>query len=265
MLRLESYAPDVQRLHLSSWRSAVVGYSVSAYLVRGVLVDCGCHAARADLARWAESARPRGVILTHAHEDHAGNVELLARRGTRVAAGAGTLDLVRSVGERPIGFYRRWTWGSMPPLATVGDAFAPEEAGLALVPLPGHSADHHVVWDAERETLFGGDLFLGVKVRIAHAAEEPRTLVRSLRAAAALAPRRLFDAHRGLVSDPVERLRAKADWLEETIGRIDDLAARGWRDTAIRDRVLGREGMVGYFSGGEYSKLNLVRGAIRDS
>ena len=37
-------------------------------------------------------------------------------------------------------------------------------------------------WDAERETVFGGDLFLGVRVRVAHPGEDPRQLARSVRA-----------------------------------------------------------------------------------
>ena len=264
MLHLEPHAPDVVRLHMSSWRSRLVGYSVSAYLVRGALVDCGFHAVRRELARWADEARPRGVILTHEHEDHAGNVDLLARLGIPVAAGALTLAAVRDTHRPRIGFYRRWTWESMPPLSVPVAPFEPAEAGLELLPSPGHSPDHHVVWDPERATLFSGDLFLGVKVRVAHHWEDPRTLVRSLRAAAALAPERLFDAHRGPVADPVATLARKADWLEETIGRIDALADRGASDAEIRDRVLGREGMEGYFSGGDYSKLNLVRGVLKE-
>jgi len=261
MLSLVPHA-DVLRLHFVSWRSRLVGYSVSAYLVRGVLVDTGAPLAGGALERFVAERRPEGAFVTHQHEDHAGNVARLVRRGVPVGAAPATLDALRA--PRPIGFYRRYTWGTPPPL---GDAAVQPFAhdALRLVPTPGHSRDHHVVWDAERETVFGGDLFLGVRVRIAHPGEEPRRLVESLRAVAALAPRRLFDAHRGLVPDPVPLLVAKADWLEETIAAVERRVAEGWSDDAIRREVLGREGTVGYFSAGDYSKISLVRAVRRET
>ena len=250
---------DVTRLEMSSRRSRLVGYAVSAYLVRGVLVDTGFPAIGAEFARFVAERRPRGILLTHVHEDHAGNVALAARLGVPLGAAAATLDELRRVG--PIGFYRRYTWGAMAPL----DGRAPEpfaDDALTLLPTPGHSPDHHAVWDAESRTIFGGDLFLGVRVRVARADEDPRALVASLRSAAALEPLRLFDAHRGPVRDPVAALTAKADWLAETIAAVERLAAEGLSDDAVRRAVLGREEMAGYFSLGDYSRTNFVR-AIR--
>jgi glyoxylase-like metal-dependent hydrolase (beta-lactamase superfamily II) len=118
------------------------------------------------------------------------------------------------------------------------------------------------VWDAERRILVSGDLFLGVKVRVAHRHEAPRQLLESLRTAAALEPRLLLDAHRGPVGDAAAALRAKAGWLEETIGRIEAGNASGDRPREIARRVLGREGMVGYASAGEYSKLAFVAAVL---
>jgi endoribonuclease LACTB2 len=259
MHHLERHS-DVTQIQFTSPRSRLVGYSVSAYLSNGVLVDTGFPAVRADVARLLDELRPRGVMITHEHEDHAGNVELIVGRGVPLVASAATLAAVRAVG--PIGFYRRFTWGAMPPLRSAVAPFNP--APFALLPAPGHSPDHHIVWDAERETLFGGDLFLGVKVRVAHHGEDPRLLARTARMAADLRPRRLFDAHRGLVERPTAALRAKADWLEETIGRIDRRIAEGWSDRAIRTDVLGPEEPTGYFSLGDYSRLMFVR-AVRDS
>lgn len=263
MFRLTTH-DDVLRLQTASSASRLVGYTASAFLYRDVLVDTGIPAVSTAMARWldarvAAGRMVRGALLTHAHEDHAGNAALLAHRGVPLAMGAATAHALRAP-ERP-GLYRRLTWGRLAPL---GDAWEPmDPAPLALVPTPGHSPDHHVVWDPMRATVFGGDLFIGVKVRIAHDEEDPPALVRSLRAVAALAPRRLFDAHRGLVRDPAPHLLAKAEWLEETIDAIARLVAAGWSDAPIRDRVLGREPLTGVASRGEYSCLGLVRAVRR--
>lgn len=260
MLRPSRPADDVLRAELSSRPGRWVGYTVSVYVYRGVLIDTGFHAVRRSVARLLDEVRPRGAFVTHQHEDHAGNVELLARRGIPLAMSAATEAAVRRVA--PIGLYRRVVWQPMPALASAIVPFAPEE--LRLVETPGHSPDHHVVWDESTRTLFSGDLYLGVKVRIMHSAEDPWRIVESLRAAAALEPARMFCAHRGPVADPVAMLRAKAEWLEETIGEIERRVDAGWEDDArIARAVLGREDLTGLVSQGEYSRRNVVRAVRR--
>lgn len=236
-----------------------MGLSVSAYVVRGVLIDSGFPDVGPELERWiGAGARLRGALLTHYHEDHAGNADRLARRAIPVGAAPLTLDALRP--PKPIAFYRRFTWGVPDALARPVIRFTPGD--LALVPTPGHSADHHAVWDPQEGTLFAGDLFLGTRVAVAHANEDPRALVRSLRAAAALGPQRVFDGHRGLLPNAADALTRKADWLEALIGRIDDFARRGWEAPAIRRATTGREGLARYFSEGEYSKDNFVRAVL---
>ena len=257
MLRIERHG-DVTRLALTHWRSRLVGYQVSAYLARGALIDTGFPAAAPALARWLDEARPAGAIVTHHHEDHAGNVPLLAARGLAVAAAAATLARLRAA-ER-IGVYRRFTWGTPSALGAEPRPWTPE--GLALLAAPGHAPDHHVVWDAERETLFSGDLFVGVRVRIARDDEDPREHARQLRRFAALRPRRMFDAHRGLVPDAAAALLAKAEWMEETIARIDRRADEGASAPAIARELLGREDAAWWFSLGDYGRRNLVRAVL---
>jgi glyoxylase-like metal-dependent hydrolase (beta-lactamase superfamily II) len=258
MIEIEEHG-DVIRLILSSRRSRLIGYSVSAYLTRGTLVDAGPPNVWRELLDVLRAHRPRGALITHHHEDHAGNIALLAKVGLPIAASPATLAAAES--PQRIAFYRRFTWGSAPPLRRGVVPFDPD--GLALLAAPGHSDDHHVAWDAETGTLFSGDLFLGVKVRVAHETEDLRRLARTLRDVAALAPRRMFDAHRGLVADPISALMAKADWLDETIAAIDRRIAEGWDDRAIRDDVLGGEDWSGRFSRGAYSRLSFVRSVRR--
>ena len=246
---------EVTAVHFATSRSRLVGYGVHVFVTRGTLIDTGFHAMRREVGALLDEHRPAGVLITHHHEDHAGNAELVASRGIPIGASAATIAEIRAV--PPIGAYRRFVWSSMPRVRSpIIDHATP---GLELVHAPGHSADHHVVWDAERETLFSADLFLGVKVRVARPGEDPRALVRSLRRAAALRPALMFDSHRGLVRHPAETLLAKAEWMDETMGRIDRLVDAGMSDREIRREIFGREALVGYVSVGELSRLNFVR------
>ena len=258
MVRFENHG-DVRRFEFSSFASRVVGYSVSVFVVRGVMVDCAFPRAREAFAEVLRREQPRGLFITHHHEDHGGNAELVARAGVPIAASSATLDRLRA--PAPIKPYRRLTWGSAAPLVSPVVRF--EDQALALIAAPGHCADHHVVWDANEGTLFGGDLYLGVKVRIAHPSEDPRLLARTLRKIAELSPARLFDAHRGLVPNPTPLLVAKAEWTEQMIGEIERRIARGDSDAAIRRELLGGEAWPGYLSGGDYARMNFVRALRR--
>jgi glyoxylase-like metal-dependent hydrolase (beta-lactamase superfamily II) len=250
---------DVVQLRMTSRISRIVGYSASAFLSRGVLIDTGFPKVARELSHVIDTERPAGVFLTHHHEDHAGNAELIAARGIPISASPDTLARLRDFGA--IGMYRLLTWGAPVNLVSPVTPFAHD--AFELLPTPGHSRDHHVVWDAERETLFAGDLFLGVKVRIAHPGEDPRALVRSLRGTAARKPKRMFCAHRGFVENPADALTEKADWTESLIVEIDRRISEGWSDAEIRAKVLGGESASGWFSRGDYSRGNFVRALRR--
>lgn len=250
---------DVTAVELYTARTRLVQYSVHVFLVRGAMIDTGFHAARRDVARLVDEARPRGALVTHWHEDHSGNAELLARRGVPLAMADETRARIADVD--PLALYRRFTWASMPSLRAPVTPYVPDD--LALLPMPGHSSDHHVVWDASTRTLFSGDLYLGVRVKVMHTSEDPYAIMASLRRAIALEPARMFCAHRGPVATPVRALGLRLAWLEETVGRIEQRISAGDDDAAIARRVLGRESLTGYMSNGEYAHVNIVKAVRR--
>ncbi len=246
---------DVRRIRMWTRRTRAIGYDVSAYVLRGVLVDTGFRHVARDLRALVRETCPRGVIVTHHHEDHAGNAPELAGAGVAMWMPAYTEQKLR---ERPrVKLYRRVVWGRPDALAAGYARFDP--APLQLVATPGHAPDHHIVFDPETATIVSGDLWLGVKVRVMGASENPYEIVRSLDAAIALRPRRMFDAHRGLVEDPVAALEAKRDWLQDTIGSIERALDRGDSERAILRGVLGGEELSALITEGEYARRNLVR------
>lgn len=247
-------ADDVTVVRLRSAAGRLVGYHVHLFVTQGALVDTGFPRAGREVRERVRALGVQGVFVTHHHEDHAGNVATLAAAGLPHAMAPATLAALRA--PDPLLLYRRLVWGVRPPLERDPEPYT--HHALRLIPAPGHSPDHHVVWDAERGDCFAGDLFLGVRVTIAHEGEDVRQLARSLREVAALQPARFFDAHRGLVPDAVPRLLAKAEWIDETVGRIEQLAASGLSPREIRRRVFGREAREGWVSGGEYSRERFV-------
>lgn len=245
---------DVVALRLAWPRSQFAGYGVYVFVVRTVLVDSGFPGVARQFQQLVRDLRPRGAFITHHHEDHAGNVQMLAENGIPIAMDAVTASLLRQ--PAPIGAYRHLMWKASPPLTSTVPPFA--DQWLSLVPTPGHCSNHHSVWDESTGTLFGGDLFLGVKVRVAHATEHPRQHVQSLRAMAARQPARLFCAHRGFVQNAQRVLEAKADWMEALITRAEERMDAGVSDAAIRRELIGSLGTTHYISAGDYSPNNLI-------
>ena len=257
-LRIEQFG-DVRRLRMSSLGGRLAQIDVSAYVVRGAMIDTGFHRAHAELARASRSLGVEGVIVTHWHEDHAGNVAALAQTGLPMWLAPETESTLRA---RPmIQLYRRAIWGHPPPLEVTIVPFG--SSGLECIHTPGHSEDHHVVWDAETGTLFSGDLWLAVRSRVLHSTEDPYLIVESLRRAAALGPERMFDAHRGLVENPVAALNAKAEFLSEMMDAIAREITEGRSDREIVNRLLEGEYGSAYISGGDYSRANLVKAVRR--
>lgn len=246
---------DVTQLRFSTWKSRVSSMAVSAFVCDGVLIDLGAPDTAPALLRWMDANPIKGAIITHAHEDHSGAAPALAKRGIPVHAAPDTEALLRA--HEPVGLYRRFCWGSRRILTAPLKPF--ESSRFQLRPARGHSADHHVVWDSETGTVFCGDLFVGMKVRVAHHDEDLRQQITSLREVASWKPTRVFDAHRGPLPNPVSLLNSKADWIERTVGEIEALVRKGMDDIRIRDRVLGREDTLGVVSMGDYSRLNFVR------
>lgn len=249
---------DVTARRLSWWRSRLIGYAVHVYEVRGTLIDAGYPAARQHVAHIVRDARVRGVYITHQHEDHAGNVPWLASQGVPMAIDARTESALRHAG--PIGLYRHVTWQAMPALTAPVQPYAAD--GLHLVFTPGHSPDHHVVWDAETGTVFAGDLFLGVKVRTART-DDPVAHVRALREIVAREPARVFCAHRGLLPGGAHLLSVKADWIEALMGRVAEAARAGLDAKAIRARIFGTHPMAHWASAGDYSYTHLIAAMLR--
>lgn len=260
-LRVETY-DDVIRLRMSNVASRTVGLDVSAYVVRGVMIDTGFRRVRRALLAAARDTGVRGAIVTHWHEDHAGNAPELVAMGIPVVMRDDTTSILRT--RPPIRLYRRVVWGWPPPLAVVPAAPTTFDVSeLECVHTPGHSTDHQVVWDPTTRTVFSGDLWLGIRARVLHASEDPYQIIESLHRVAALEPERMFDAHRGLVADPRAALRVKIDWLGGTLATIEDRLRRGETDRQILADVLGGEEMAAIISQGDYARRNLISAVRR--
>lgn len=237
-----------------------------AYVVDGLLIDTGPpNMARQVLA----AARELGVtqvVNTHYHEDHAGNNRVLSEQLGLVPL-AHPLAVPLLAALAPIQLYRRLAWGTAADsiVGLLGDRLETPRYTFDVLHTPGHSADHIILHEAEQGWLFTGDLYIADRLKLFRPAESPRQLTASLSRARELAFGSLYCAHRGPVVDGLAALGRKYDYMEEFRMEVAALHQQGLTEREITRRLLGREGAVAYLSGGDFSRLNLVKSYLREA
>jgi hydroxyacylglutathione hydrolase len=152
-------------------------------------------------------ANIRGLVLTHAHRDHAGGLDAL--RPSVVIAHAAAVEALRADDR----------WPSSSPLETVHG----EHGRLARIPgwdwilARGHAPGHLMLWHRGTATLLAGDQFLlGLKTPLRVADPDEDSLggyLNTAGRAAALEPRVILPSHTEAIFEPVT-------WLERTVERL---------------------------------------------
>lgn len=260
---------DVLLIKLETLRSKSVSYSTHVPLVDGLLIDTGFFNAERSLLKALAGHQVEQVVNTHAHEDHIGNNSSIIKhfKATLQAPEASLplLERPKLVCTHP---YQYLIWGL--PRPSHASALAQEvhtsRFSFLVIPTPGHSADHVCLYEPERGWLFGGDLFLSVKVRLARGFENANDLMTSLKRVCKLKPRLLFCYHRGVITDPVPMIQAKLEFMDELHNRIHRLFESGAGIKEIATRILGRDPLsYGLITWGDFSKANLVRSFLKDT
>lgn len=236
---------------------------VYAYRLGATLIDTGLHAASRAVLDWARAEGAREAVLTHHHEDHAGNAGALAAAGLRVQA----TEATRALLERPlpIPFYEHLAWGKPKParprrLEPVLDICGRR---VEVLPAPGHCVDQVCFWVPEEGWLFSGDVFLHERVRLFRRDEDFAVTITTLERLCALPIQSLWCAHRPRVAGGREALASKLQHLRDVEGEVRRRHARGWsvRRIAASLSLSGSLGME-LLTFGDATTENLVRSIL---
>jgi glyoxylase-like metal-dependent hydrolase (beta-lactamase superfamily II) len=227
---------------------------IGCWAVRDVIVDPGPESSLETLVAGLGDERPRAVLLTHIHLDHAGGTGALLERWPdldvyvheRGAPHLADPSKLLSSAERLYGDAMEWLWGRVVPVPEdrIHALSGGEEVhGFRVEYTPGHASHHVTYLDSESGRAFVGDV---AAVRI-----EPSNFIvpptpppdidleawhRSLDLIEAWGPNSLALTHFGAVEDPGPHLDTVRRRLAEQAERARRLDA-GAFERRLRDDV----------------------------
>jgi len=205
------------------------------------------------------------VLLTHHHEDHAGNAARL-KELLEVPVYAPEASLERLQNGFSLEAYRWVAWGQPRPVAAepVPDALTlADGTTLHTLDAPGHSDDMVCYLAEEHGLLFAADLYVTQRPEYLRSEEHVPRLIESIHEVLTHDFHTVLCGHRGVVEDGRRALADKAKYMEALCGvvqrryRSDKLAV-----PEITDEILGREGVRYWISGGDVSKHNLIASCL---
>jgi glyoxylase-like metal-dependent hydrolase (beta-lactamase superfamily II) len=267
VIRVLDHGPIRQfRMARNLWGKGV--YWTAAYLVDGLLIDTGCAYTAGELTEALKHQTVRQIVNTHSHEDHIGANGVLAReRGIPILAHPLALPVLAAPrSSLALRWYQRALWGRPEPSLgrPIPDEIATPNHVFQVIPTPGHSPDHMALFEPQKGWLFSGDIFVGGRDRTLRSDYRIGQIIDSLKRLLILGPKLLFTASGSIRSNPEADLAEKIRYLEETGGRVRELAQAGMNIKDIRNRLFGREMAMRYYTGGHFSGLNLVRSFLAD-
>jgi glyoxylase-like metal-dependent hydrolase (beta-lactamase superfamily II) len=238
-------------------------YSMAIYYVDGLLIDSGPFSVTTEASRLFQKIPIKKVVNTHHHEDHIGNNYLLQEQGLPIWAHELAVPLIKDPSTWTPRWlnYQRLVW-ELPPASDcqpLEEYIRSDRYKFRIIHTPGHSADHICLLEEEMGWLFGGDLFLGEKVKMLRSDEDVHMSMASLEQLLNYDFDTIFCSSGRVFDNAREKVRRKLNWWRDLYRQADKMAGQGFDAPAICDKLLGEENMFFQVTEGDMCKLNLIK------
>jgi glyoxylase-like metal-dependent hydrolase (beta-lactamase superfamily II) len=243
-------------------------YFTAAYWVDGLVIDSGCSYTVRELVSALADLHVEMILNTHSHEDHIGaNLSLHGLWDAAIYAHPHALPILADPRNRqPLKPYQQIMWGypEASQASAVGEQIETQHHNFQVIHTPGHSPDHICLYESNRGWLFSGDAFVGGRDRALRADFNIWQIIDSLKKLALLDVSFLFAGSGRIRENPIDEIREKIAYLEETGDKVLELHTQGQDYSQIRRTLFGRELPIAYLTLGNFSGKQLVRSFIED-
>lgn len=239
--------------------------TVCLYVIDDLMIDTGQPHMKKEALEIASTHRITRVLLTHHHEDHAGNAgDIQKLFGARVSGNE--LTSAKLISHRRIMPYQYLVWGrsSRCEVGSLPEYIEHGNYRFDHIHTPGHAKDHTVYFVKSRGWLFSGDLYLGNKIKYFRSDEQITDQIESLRKILKLDFDVLFCGHNPVMRDGKKALEMKLSFMEDLYGKCHEIWKKGIPiKTATRELGLKEATIVKIISLGNASLQNIIASAYR--
>ncbi len=246
--------------NIGSW----VPYYVHSFVLGEILIDTSTVHVADELLAELRGHNISTIINTHYHEDHTGNNRLLQQElGAEIYAHSEALPHLTNPETRQR-LYQKICWSHPQPSTglPLKDTITAGDYTLQVIHTPGHSHDHISLYEPQNKLLFTGDLFCGERVKYLRADEDLGQMLASVKQLQSLDVETIYCAVSGAINEANQALQRKISFMEEMQEKVWELYHKGTPAAQIRKALLGKEGLMYYFSGGHFAKQNLVNSIL---
>lgn len=237
------------------------------YFIDGLLIDTGHRNMSKQIIANTKSLSVEQIFITHHHEDHTGNIQAIRREfNCKVYASELCCQIMKA--PPPLSFAQKLLWGdreAQSDLLPKKDYIATKQFRFEIIPIPGHSSDMVALYEPNRRWLFSADLY--VNSYISYFLENERMVdqIASIKSILNLDFKALFCSHNPQFHHGKQKLQDKLHFLESFFHDVSTLYRQGYAPAEIFKQSNFKENRwIKFLSGGNLSKMNMVKSVIRD-
>jgi glyoxylase-like metal-dependent hydrolase (beta-lactamase superfamily II) len=269
MIKLNVKVEIIEKYNIKIYRMATLDNQnipviwVSAFLIDGLLIDCGHHHARNDFLDLLSIGDIEMCVLSHHHEDHFGAAKILKYKyKIPICATKATAFLIKL--RIAIPPERNLAWGTPDPCA-VNELSSKYEiktsmAKFKIIPSPGHCNNLISFFHEKERYLFSTDAMIDKKQTVIFNWENTNTMLDTLRVFKSLNPKYIFSSNGKIFT--VEDIDKLIDFWTDIKHQSIKLYSHGLKLSQIVKRLFGSESWLKRSTGGDMSRENLIRSLL---
>ena len=240
---------------------------VHIYFVDGLLIDTGQFKLSKHIISATENLSVNQIFITHHHEDHTGNIPVLRRMHNCIAYAP---ELTCQIMKNPpaLSFVQKLYYGQRgadQDLTPIDNFIETDKYHFDIIPIPGHAVDMVALYEQTKKWLFSADLYVNSYIGYFLRNESVLHQIESIRNILKLDFDVMFCAHNPQMTNGKQQLTKKLNFLESFYEDVSALHQKGRSALEIfKELDLKENWLVRTLSGGQLSKLNMVKSVIRD-
>lgn len=240
---------------------------VYIYYVDGLLIDTGYYHMRKEIWAAIRNLKVQQIYLTHHHEDHAGNVNLLSKHfNCKVYASKLCTEIMRQPPR--INLIQKVIWGKAKPFTSIRvkeDFIETEKYRFEIIAAPGHAIDMVCLLEKNEGWLFSADLWVANRIKFFMQHESMAQQIESIQKILQYDFDVLLCSHNPQLKNGKACMKQKLAFLKDFYQQVAQLYAEGLTAKAILTKMGMQENKtMKWFSGGALSSVNMVLSVMRD-